>query len=148
MLLRLFEGHAEVRHQLLDAILARLVTAHEAARRFAALLAELAARQPQPLLALSGKVHEALDDLPQMAPPLAAAFLEALQGLLVMNPPLLDYSVLVLRKALFHRDAAPRLVATQGFLFLLRTIARPGVAGNAVELGFEILGLSLLLPSR
>lgn len=109
-------------------------------------------------------MKEAFEYLPYLSLPVGTSLLKAVQPLLRLNSSFQDYVVLVLRKAMFHREEGARQLAANGLLFLMSYIAhrkhalaqlsmsQPMTTGTdslvdaAGVLQSELLGMRLCFP--
>ncbi|KAJ7376915.1 hypothetical protein OS493_031507 [Desmophyllum pertusum] len=84
------------------------------------LLASTVSSAPHVLLESLPRVKEAVDYLSFLPPKSAEGFLKAIQPLLKISLSLRDSLILVLRKAMFSRQADARKIAVTGFLLILK----------------------------
>lgn len=120
-----FAKHSIVQRDVLECIKMRLVSASGSIAdhgviQVVRLLAALVDQAPELLLREMTSLKDMLAGLPRISPRTAAGILLALQPLFEVRADMVDFGILVFRKALFQRDLQPRLVAVQGLLLLLR----------------------------
>ncbi|XP_067128123.1 Fanconi anemia group I protein isoform X2 [Centruroides vittatus] len=116
-----FKIHETVREEILQQILNRVITkTSRPVFHYIDVIAKTIKAAPQQLLDILRKFREILDYVPFLPYPSAITFLRALTPLLKISSPLKDALMVVLRKALFHREIDARKVAISGFLIVLR----------------------------
>jgi len=118
MLEKVFRQHTSVRDEILGQILSRVLTRDESVKYVVQLLATIANGCSNDVLDCLPKIKESLEYLAFMPPTTALALIRALQPVLRLSSSLLDYLIIILRKALFSREEDARMVALQGFLLL------------------------------
>ncbi|XP_019626483.1 PREDICTED: Fanconi anemia group I protein-like [Branchiostoma belcheri] len=121
ILVNTFKVHEMVRSDILEQILNRVVTkATSPVAHYIELLSNTVSTVPQTLLECLPKVRDSFDYLAYLPAACAEGLLKAVQPLLKLSMPLKDTLMLVLRKAMFSRQADARKVAVTGFLMILR----------------------------
>ncbi|XP_078588448.1 Fanconi anemia group I protein-like [Branchiostoma floridae x Branchiostoma japonicum] len=121
ILVNTFKVHEMVRSDILEQILNRVVTkATSPVTHYIELLSNTVSTVPQTLLECLPKVRDSFDYLSYLPAASAEGLLKAVQPLLKLSMPLKDTLMLVLRKAMFSRQADARKVAVTGFLMILR----------------------------
>ena len=118
MLEKVFRLHSSVREEILGQILSRVLTRDESVKFVVHLLARITSRCSKDVMDCLPKIKESLEYLANMPPATALAFVRALEPVLCLSPSLLDYLMIILRKAVFSREEDARMVALQGFLLL------------------------------
>ena len=103
---------------------ARIITHSAGGGKVIRVLSTLIADQPQLMLEFSQQVKDLFDYMSTLCPPVVEDLLNALSPLLRLRPDLLDYVVLVLRKAVFNKESNSRLVAVAGFVELIMLESR------------------------
>ena len=122
LLRQTFKFHADLREELLDQILCRVVTKCTTSMEpFLNLLSQIVSDSPVLLTASAQtqKLRDAFDYISQLDLNIATGLMSALQPVISMTSSLRDSLMVVLRKALFSRDVQARRVAVAGFLMLL-----------------------------
>ena len=117
----LFERHTALRGDVLTQVLARAASRSAGAEPFVRLLGELVAAAPAAAVAVAPRIKDTLAYLSFLPVPAADALLRAVAPALRIDQALRDAAVIVLRKALFAREADARCVAVNGFVLLLET---------------------------
>ncbi|GBG25631.1 Fanconi anemia group I protein [Hondaea fermentalgiana] len=120
-----FAKHSIVQREVLECIKMRLASAagsvaDQGVVQVVRLLALLVDQVPELILREMNSLKDMLAGLPRVSPRTAAGILLAVQPLFEIRADMVDFCVLVFRKALFQRDLQPRLVAVHGLLVLLR----------------------------
>ncbi|KAA6422807.1 MAG: hypothetical protein FRX49_07342 [Trebouxia sp. A1-2] len=153
LLVASFAASPGMRESLLREVQGKLVgVKEEVALPFVAVLSILVHRHPQAVLQHANLLKAALDRFAFMTPTTALGVLVALQPLALLRKHIQAYMVGpsgVLRRALFSRGVAARLVAVRGLLYMiiqqLRTMDE-GEAEDAMEADPE-LSCSQSLPA-
>eukprot|EP00698_Gefionella_okellyi_P015230 TRINITY_DN4297_c0_g1_i1.p1 TRINITY_DN4297_c0_g1~~TRINITY_DN4297_c0_g1_i1.p1 ORF type:complete len:1288 (-),score=301.62 TRINITY_DN4297_c0_g1_i1:2000-5287(-) len=125
VLYSLFRRHEAVRDEILEQIFSRVITRSDAAVRYLELLAKIVNEHQQQIISdFLQRIKESLEYLAYLPPATGSALLTAVQPLLRYSAHFQDYVVLVLRKAMFHREEDARLIAVGGLLQLLIHVGR------------------------
>ena len=144
MLETTFRHHTAVRDEILGQILSRVLTRDDSVKYVVQLLARIATRCSKDVIDCLPKIKESLEYLAFMPTNTAVALIRALSPVLRLSASLLDYLIIILRKALFSREADARIVALQGFLLLaqgnLCAWGAGGVDQDQDSLALEIIG--------
>eukprot|EP00941_MAST-03F_sp_MAST-3F-sp1_P001650 g1650.t1 len=131
ILARLFRIQNEsVRGHILEQILSRVMSRAPTVRAYLILLATISIDTPSLLLPFAQKLKESLEYCPLLPTDVARSLLSALEPVVMLRPDLRDYTVIVLRKAMFKREAEARIVAVEGLLRLLLQIKSVDSNGN------------------
>lgn len=118
-----FKSHRIVRQEIFEQILNRIITkSQKPVSHYIDILSQIVQSDALFLLDVLPKLIEVLDYLHFLSHSNASSILQSLAPLLKISAPLKDTLMLVLRKALFHRDIEPRKVAICGYLVLLKKI--------------------------
>lgn len=118
-----FKSHRVVRHAIFEQILNRIITkTQKPITHYIDILSQIVQSDPLFLLEVLPKLIEVLDYLHFLPHSSAASILQSLAPLLKISAPLKDTLMLVLRKALFHKDIEARKVAVCGYLTLLKKL--------------------------
>jgi len=118
LLEKVFRLHTSVREEILGQILSRVLTRDESVKFVVQLLARITSRCSKDVIDCLPKIKESLEYLSFMPPATAVALIRALEPALRLSSSLLDYLMIILRKAVFSREQDARMVALQGFLLL------------------------------
>ena len=146
---KVFRYHTSVRDEILGQILARVLTRDDSVKYVVQLLARITKRCSKDVIDCLPKIKESLEYLAFMPPTTAVALIRALSPVLRLSESLLDYVIIILRKALFSREEDARVVALQCFFLLAQGefgMARKGDAAHGDEgqvqdaLALEIIG--------
>ena len=144
MLEKLFRQHNSVRDEILGQIFSRVLTRDESVKHFVHLLARITSRCSKDVLDCLPKIKESLEYVSFMPPATVVGLISALEPVLRQSSSLLDYLVIILRKALFSREEDARMVAVQGFLLLAQgNLGAPSASGMPHEqdpLALEMIG--------
>ncbi|XP_023237134.1 Fanconi anemia group I protein-like [Centruroides sculpturatus] len=137
-----FKIHETVREEILQQILNRVITkTSRPVFHYIDVIAKTIKAAPQQLLDILRKFREILDYVPFLPYPSAITFLRALTPLLKISSPLKDALMVVLRKALFHREIDARKVAISGFLIVLRNFKL--LEGSGIQNSYSQSSISL-----
>ncbi|GFY54641.1 fanconi anemia group I protein homolog [Trichonephila inaurata madagascariensis] len=118
-----FKNHRLVRSEVLEQILNQIVTkSKKPVKHYIDIFSQVVQSDPLFLLDTLPKIVEILDYIYLIPHQNAVDILQALAPLLRISMPLKDTLMLVLRKALFHRDIEARKVAVSGYLILLKKL--------------------------
>ena len=150
-LLDIFRQHSQVRGDVLEIVLTRIVSRASAAQQWVSFLLRLVQAQPLMVLEHTQHLKHLLEYVLHLPASIASPLLRSLLPLLQQRVELRDHLVLLLRKAMFNREEDMRLTAVHGFLLLLQaSAARPAAeaassradaAGSgAVQFQLEVLG--------
>ncbi|KAH3764184.1 Fanconi anemia group I protein [Pelomyxa schiedti] len=132
-----YANDESMQDEIVEQAINRIVECCATTPSYIEFLSALIAEKPGNLLRLGSKVKQMLDYLFYLPPPVASAIVNALQPLLRVSPPLLDATVIVLKKALFSKQTEAREIGVQGFLAILRNAVTswvqplPGSASQA-----------------
>ncbi|XP_015926177.2 Fanconi anemia group I protein [Parasteatoda tepidariorum] len=122
-----FKNYRIVRLEILDQILNRIITkSQKPVKHYIDILSQIVQSDPLFLLEILPKLVEILDFIHLVPHSNAIDILSALAPLLRISAPLKDTLMLVLRKALFHRDVSARKVAVSGYLMILKKLTSIG----------------------
>ncbi|RLN88607.1 hypothetical protein BBJ28_00007340 [Nothophytophthora sp. Chile5] len=109
-----------MREQILDRIVNTIIVQKDGTKTALLLLSRLIKRNP---LGIDGKlearIHECLEYVIHMKPENAQVLFSALSPLLKARASMKNFVILTLRKAMFRKDEASRMIAIQGFSFML-----------------------------
>jgi Fanconi anemia group I protein len=122
ILQKTFVNHSDVREEMLEQILNRVLAKSSAsALPHVALLARIVQVAPVQLTSSehAHKLRDALDYISHIELTTATRLMAAVQPVVGMSASLRDSLMLVLRKALFSRDQQARTVAVTGFIMVL-----------------------------
>ncbi|GFS88300.1 fanconi anemia group I protein homolog [Nephila pilipes] len=118
-----FKNHRIVRSEVLEQILNHIVTkSQKPVKHYIDIFSQIVQSDPLFLMDTLPKIVEILDYIYFIPYQNALDILQALAPLLRISMPLKDTLMLVLRKALFHRDIEARKVAVSGYLMLLKKL--------------------------
>ncbi|KAF8766753.1 Fanconi anemia group I protein like protein [Argiope bruennichi] len=118
-----FKNHRIVRSDILEQILNQIVTkSQKPVKHYIDILSQIVQSDPLFLLDVLPRIVEILDYIHFIPHANAVDILQALAPLLRISMPLKDTLMLVLRKALFHRDIDARKVAVSGYLMILKKL--------------------------
>lgn len=118
-----FKCHRQVRQEIFEQILNRIITkSQKPVSHYIDMLSQIVQSDPLFLLDVLPKLVEILDYMHFLPHSNAEKVLQSLAPLLKISAPLKDTLMLVLRKALFHRDVEARKVAVCGYLTILKKI--------------------------
>lgn len=118
-----FKSHRIVRPEVLDQILNQIVTkSQKPVKHYIDILSQIVQSDPLFLMDTLPKIVEILDYIHFLPHKNAVYILQALAPLMKISMPLKDTLMLVLRKALFHRDIEARKVAVSGYLMVLKKL--------------------------
>ncbi|KAG8177343.1 hypothetical protein JTE90_020983 [Oedothorax gibbosus] len=118
-----FKSHRIVRPEVLDQILNQIVTkSQKPVKHYIDILSQIVQSDPLFLMDVLPKIVEILDYIHFLPYKNAVAILQALAPVMKISMPLKDTLMLVLRKALFHRDIEARKVAVSGYLMVLKKL--------------------------
>ncbi|XP_012688024.2 Fanconi anemia group I protein [Clupea harengus] len=121
ILLEGFKMHEQIRGEILEQVLNRLVTKTASpVTHFIDLLSSMVTSAPMILLESSPKVMETFDQLSYLPLSTVEGLLKAVQPLLKVSMALKDSLIIVLRKAMFSSQLDGRKSAVLGFLLLLK----------------------------
>ncbi|XP_076122446.1 Fanconi anemia group I protein [Alosa pseudoharengus] len=121
VLLEGFKMHEQIRGEILEQVLNRLVTKTASpVTHFIDLLSSMVTSAPMILLESSSKVLETFDQLSYLPLSTVEGLLKAVQPLLKVSMALKDSLIIVLRKAMFSSQLDGRKSAVMGFLLLLK----------------------------
>ncbi|TRY87249.1 hypothetical protein DNTS_031752 [Danionella cerebrum] len=121
ILLESFKIHEQIRGEILEQVLNRLVTKTASpVTHFIDLLSSIVTSAPMILLESSSKVTETFDQLSYLPLSTVQGVLKAVQPLLKVSMSMKDALILVLRKAMFSSHLDGRKSAVAGFLLLLK----------------------------
>ena len=123
MLVETFVLHSMVRAEVMEAICSRVVARGDSVQHWVALLQDLVGKQPTLVLDHIGRLKQLLEYVLHLPPAVAAPMLRSFLPLQRQRPDLRDQLILLLRKAMFHREEELRLTAVHGFLQLLHGTA-------------------------
>ncbi|XP_054711063.1 Fanconi anemia group I protein-like [Uloborus diversus] len=116
-----FKSHCIVRKDIFEQILNKIIiNSQKPVSHYIDILSQIAQSDPLFLLDVLPKLVELLDSIHLLPPSNASEILHSLAPLLKISSTLKDTLMLVLRKALFHKDLDCRKVALCGFLTLLK----------------------------
>ncbi|GBN35760.1 Fanconi anemia group I, partial [Araneus ventricosus] len=119
-----FKNHRVVRSDILEQILNQIVTkSQKPVKHYIDILSQIVQSDPLFLLDVLPRIVEILDYIHFIPHANAVDILQALAPLLRISMPLKDTLMLVLRKALFHRDIDARKVAVSGYLMILKKLS-------------------------
>lgn len=121
MLQRMFDRHEAVRPELVEQLLGRILSKSAGgALPLLQLLQKITTTHGHHMTFATLKVRAAYDFLCHLPAEVGCALVDATLPLVRLHASLSDSLLLVLRKALFHREANARCVAVHGYLRLLR----------------------------
>ncbi|XP_022760595.1 Fanconi anemia group I protein [Durio zibethinus] len=120
MLKTLFEVHDMARNEIIDQIKFRILSLKpELSQPIIRLLCHLIKRYPYPMLEHIPRLKELLDYFTFMDGKVASYLISALLPLIRFSRDLQDYTILVVRKAMFRREDTIRLAATNSVIGLI-----------------------------
>jgi hypothetical protein len=141
---KMFRQHNSVRDEILGQIFSRVLTRDESVKHFVHLLSRITSRCSKDVLDCLPKIKESLEYVSFMPPATVGGLISALEPVLRQSSSLLDYLIIILRKALFSREEDARMVAVQGFLLLaqgnLGAPSAPGMPHEQDPLALEMIG--------
>lgn len=115
-----FQHHESAREKVVDQLVNAIVVQDSGSRAALSLLARLVKRHALELSPpLTARLQECLEYVTHLTPAHARLLFAALSPLLRVRPAVKSYLVLTLRKAMFRKDDASRMIAISGFAFLL-----------------------------
>lgn len=147
MLEKVFRQHTSVRDEILGQILSRVLTRDESVKYVVHLLARITGRCSKDVIDCLPKIKESLEYLAYMPHATAVSLIRALEPVLRLSSSLLDYLIIILRKALFSREEDARMVALEGFLLLAQgnlSVASASASKNAEAHQQDPLALELI----
>ena len=121
VLLECFRLHPMVRSEMMDEVCSRIVTRADAVHHWVGFLRTLIVSQPSLVLEHLARLKQLMEYVMHLPATVATPLLRTLLPLSRQRPELRDQMVLLLRKAMFHREEAMRLTAVHGFMLLLNT---------------------------
>ncbi|CAM9315200.1 unnamed protein product, partial [Phaeothamnion confervicola] len=120
ILLETFKAHEASRRTVLSSVLQRIIMRAANVALYVRLLALLIDSWPNLVLDDAESVRGVFAYVSVLPPSVARSLLAAVSPLLCLRPQLVDHLVVPLKKALFSRDEAARLIGAEGLLLLLR----------------------------
>lgn len=144
-LLELFRQHSQVRGDVLDAVIHRMVSRAPSLQQWVSFLQLLVQSQPLMVLDHIARLKQLLEYILHVPSAVASPLLKVLLPLLEQRLELRDHLVLLLRKAMFNRDEEMRLTAVHGFLLLLHASSACDATGSIssdanLQFQLEVLG--------
>eukprot|EP00040_Diaphanoeca_grandis_P036746 m.235879 g.235879 ORF g.235879 m.235879 type:complete len:1292 (-) comp33672_c0_seq1:320-4195(-) len=134
-----FELHLDLRPEILDQILSRvIVKSSSATEQYTQLLSQMVHKGPHMMMENVQKIREMFDYISYISVTVACGLLKATMPLIVLCNPLRDSLMLVLRKSMFSRDLNARLIATKGFLLLLEEL-KVGISPHASQSSSQMM---------
>ncbi|OMO57346.1 Fanconi anemia group I protein [Corchorus capsularis] len=126
MLKTLFEVHDMARNEIIEQIKFRILSLKpEQSKPIIRLLSHLIQCYPYPMLEHIPRLKELLDYFTFMDGKVASSVVRALLPLIRFNRDLQDYTILVVRKAMFRREEPVRLAATNSVIDLILAEKQP-----------------------
>ncbi|XVF38742.1 hypothetical protein REPUB_Repub20aG0127800 [Reevesia pubescens] len=126
MLKTLFEVHDMARNEIIEQIKLRILSLKpELSKPIIRLLCHLIRCYPYPMLEHIPRLKELLDYFTFMDGKVASYLVSALLPLIRFNRDLQDYTILVVRKAMFRREDTVRLAATNSVVDLILAEKQP-----------------------
>ncbi|KAL2094144.1 hypothetical protein ACEWY4_011456 [Coilia grayii] len=150
VLLEGFKMHEQIRGEILEQVLNRLVTKTASpVTHFIDLLSSMVTSAPIILLESSSKVIETFDQLSFLPLSTVEGLLKAVQPLLKVSMALKDSLIIVLRKAMFSSQLEGRKSAVLGFLLLLKNFRVLGsIASSQASQGISSSQIQADVHSR
>ncbi|KAK3244054.1 hypothetical protein CYMTET_46321, partial [Cymbomonas tetramitiformis] len=127
-----FVVHPTSRDAVMEAIQTNVgASSGELGAQYVCLLVTLVREDPHAMLEYVVRIKETLEYFAFLAPSTAVGLLLAVKPLFPLRPDLRDFIVLLLRKAMFSCEVAPRLIAVKGFLHLIyHDLRHPELRGS------------------
>ncbi|KAJ9077881.1 hypothetical protein DSO57_1012476 [Entomophthora muscae] len=146
VLLGVFKDYEVYQLEIFERILARLTTNSDSTAQYIRLLKVIIHSVLHQLSDVTPKIKDAIPILTSLPLATAKAVLDAWAPLINHNPSFLDLLIMVLKKGLFIKTSAERLVSLTGLLFVLEMAAKGKIPyGNSGEglhpICLEILGI-------
>lgn len=139
-----FRLDESVRERIVDNVMNGVIVQNTGTKTALLLLARIVQRHALDINgALGVRVREGFEYLIHMTPKNARLFLYALGPLLKARPNMKGFLILTLRKAMFRKDEASRIIGIQGFSFLLCLFSQVFKRGTLTQLYSQNTGALL-----
>lgn len=133
MLAQTFGAHKSSRKHILSMCSARLIgVSDRASAPFVRALGAMVCSHPHAVESHASEVKVVLENLVLLPPNAALQLLEAMWPLCRAQRDVADLVVMLLRKAMFHRELDARLIAARGFLYLISEELRCAKGGSGM----------------
>ena len=114
-----FQRYGMARPEILEAIFSSIGTQGASALRYILLLRDLSNDFPNLLLDHTPTIKLMIECIGRLPPYVARLFVKSIKKLISLRQELQDFSMLILRKAIFNRDLQSRQAAVEGLLQLI-----------------------------
>lgn len=130
-----FRADESTRERIINSVMNGVIIQNAGTKTALLLLARIVQRHAAEITGQLGvRIREGFEFLIHMTPKNARLFLYALGPLLKVRPNLKGFLILTLRKAMFRKDEASRIIGIQGFAFMLCLFSQVFKRGTLTQL--------------